>query len=194
MKVVFSVVIFFWVGLVNAASINKGAAPGSGFRFMDGYKYEYSGCTASWDAKVLALQLSGEKCHELSAETVRSDVMKSVDYVLSQGRYNSFAEYYTAVAKKRIEYTSSDAIVQAVRIWERACLDFKNGLNTGDFPGNLKMDEAIKSHPWLKRNAVVRLYSDGWDFSRNMKGILDCSYFAADRANAFTSGIDIRNN
>ena len=160
---------------------------------MEGYKYEYPGCTASWNSKIKMLDLSGKSCHEITPEKMRTDVMKSLEYVMSIGSYKNFADYYESVDKKP-RYTSYDVSVQAVRIWERACLDFKNGLNSGDFPGNHKMGYVINSYPWLKRNAVIRLYADGWDYSRNMKGVLDCSYIASDRANAFISGVDIRNN
>lgn len=194
MKIVFLFVMLGLVGNVSAASINKDGTSGQGYVFMEGYKYEYPGCTAIWNIKNKVLDLSGEKCHEISPDKVRSDVMKSLEYVLGHGRYKNFADYYETVDKKRVVHTSGDVSVQATRIWERACLDFKNGLNTGDFPGNHKMDEVIKNYPWLKRNAVIRLYADGWEYSRNMKGVLDCSYFAAYRANAFISGVDIRNN
>ncbi|MET3814541.1 hypothetical protein [Pantoea sp. UYEF8] len=77
-------------------------------------------------------------------------------------------------------------------IWMTGCLDYKNGLLDGDFPKWFKLDAMTKSRTDVKRNAVIRLYSNGWDTAKAMGGVVDCKNQSIYSADAFTSGIDIR--
>ncbi|WP_277593633.1 hypothetical protein [Pseudomonas chlororaphis] len=89
-------------------------------------------------------------------------------------------------------YTERDAGSDAQQIWLSGCSDFKNGMNEGDFVKWLRFEDKVKALPQIKRTAIVRLYMDGWDTARVMKGVINCSDLAQGRANDYTSGIDIR--
>ena len=77
-------------------------------------------------------------------------------------------------------------------IWVAGCLDYKNGLLDGDFSKWYRLDAMTKSRSDVKRNAVIRLYSNGWDTAKAMGGVVDCKNQSIYSADAFTSGIDIR--
>lgn len=90
------------------------------------------------------------------------------------------------------QITARQANAQAEELWLSGCSDFKNGLNEGDFPKWLRLQDRIESSPMVKRSAVVILYMDGWNTARGQKGVINCGEFAPLRAGAYTSGIDIR--
>jgi hypothetical protein len=89
-------------------------------------------------------------------------------------------------------YSAEEATYDAQQVWLSGCSDFKNGLNEGDFIKWLRLEGKVKEMPQLQRTAVVKLYMDGWDTARAMKGVKTCSSFAQARAGSYTSGIDIR--
>lgn len=90
------------------------------------------------------------------------------------------------------QMTESEAKDEGRGIWMSGCLDYKNGLLEGDFPKWFMLDTMTKSRTDIKRNAVIRLYSNGWDTAKAMGGVVDCKSQATYSADAFTSGIDIR--
>ena len=92
----------------------------------------------------------------------------------------------------RAIYDKSDAEYDAQQIWLSGCSDFKSGMNEGDFVKWLRLEDQVKAIPQIRRTAVVRLYMDGWDTARAMKGIVSCKDFAQRRASDYASGIDIR--
>ncbi len=92
----------------------------------------------------------------------------------------------------RAIYDKSDAAYDAQQIWLSGCSDFKRGMNEGDFVKWLRLEDQVKASPQIRRTAVVRLYMDGWDTARGMKGVISCKDFAQGRASDYASGIDIR--
>ncbi|WP_312062298.1 hypothetical protein [Pantoea septica] len=90
------------------------------------------------------------------------------------------------------QMTEAEAKDEGRGIWMVGCLDYKNGLLDGDFAKWYKLGAMIKSRTDVKRNAVIRLYSNGWDTAKAMGGVVDCKNQASYSADAFTSGIDIR--
>lgn len=90
------------------------------------------------------------------------------------------------------DYTMQDANGDAAHIWSSGCSDFKNGMNEGDYIKWLRLEGKVKELPQIKRTAVVRLYMDGWDTARVMKGVIRCDDFAKGRSDEYVSGIDIR--
>ena len=186
--------MFSFANPVQAEPANEYTLPSEDVKFMDGYKYDYPGCTVGWSIRTSSFMTNGEACEKISAEKMRRDALKSISYVKAKGNYTDFTSYYTKIEGLKAKYDPSDAARDAVKIWEGACIDFKNGMNAGDFRDYLKLGEVDKLYPRLKRNAAIRLYSDGWNYAKDMNGVLDCSHFSDVRANAFISGVDIRNN
>ncbi|MDY0929092.1 hypothetical protein SOM41_22330 [Enterobacter sp. CFBP8995] len=90
------------------------------------------------------------------------------------------------------QMTQAEAKDEGRGIWMSGCLDYKNGLLDGDFAKWFKLDSMVKNRNDIKRNAVIRLYSDGWDTAKYLHGVIDCNNQAAYSADTFTSGIDIR--
>lgn len=194
MKLAILFMMLSFVSLVQAEPVNEYTVPGEYVKFMDGYKYDYPGCSVVWSIRTSSFLVSGENCDKISAEKMRRDALKSISYVKANGSYTDFTNYYAATERVKAKYDSSDAARDAVKIWEGACIDFKNGMNAGDFRDYFKLGEVDKLYPELKRNAAIRLYSDGWNYAKDMNGVLDCSYFSDVRANAYISGVDIRKN
>lgn len=90
------------------------------------------------------------------------------------------------------QMTESEAKDEGRGIWISGCLDYKNGLLDGDFAKWFSLDSMVKNRSDIKRNAVIRLYSDGWDTAKYFHGVIDCKNQAGYSADAFTSGVDIR--
>lgn len=90
------------------------------------------------------------------------------------------------------QMTEPEAKDEGRGIWVSGCIDYKNGLLDGDFAKWFKLDSMVKNRSDIKRNAVIRLYSDGWDTAKYLHGIIDCKNQAEYSADAFTSGVDIR--
>lgn len=91
-----------------------------------------------------------------------------------------------------LAYTQQDANEDAVFIWASGCTDFKSGMNAGDFSGWLKVGDAAKTFLGIKRIAAQRLYMDGWEVARGLRGVVDCQELAKIRAADYVSGLDIR--
>lgn len=175
------------------AKNNDKPLPQKYWDFMAGYEYKYPKCTVSWSERTASFLVDGEGCNKISSEMMKNDTIKSIDYVRKNSSFTNFLDYNAAIENIRNSYSQNDENIDAERIWERGCLDFKEGLNIGDFSKTYNPAESIKKYDWLKINAVINLYSDGWNYARLMKGIVDCSYYAALRAREYVSGIDIRN-
>ena len=91
-----------------------------------------------------------------------------------------------------LAYTQQDANEDAVFIWASGCTDFKSGMNAGDFSGWMRVGDAAKTFLGIKRIAAQRLYMDGWEVARGMRGVVDCQELAKIRAADYVSGVDIR--
>jgi hypothetical protein len=100
------------------------------------------------------------------------------------------ASYGAETAKA--PYDADEVAYDAEQIWLSGCSDFKSGMNEGDFIKWLRLEGKVKEMPQLRRTAVVKLYMDGWDTARAMKGVITCGDFAQRRSNDYVSGIDIR--
>lgn len=97
-----------------------------------------------------------------------------------------------AADQPRAPYDKGEAEYDAEQIWLSGCSNFKSGMNEGDFVKWLRLEDQVKAIPQIRRTAVVRLYMDGWDTARAMKGVINCKDFAKGRASDYASGIDIR--
>lgn len=89
-------------------------------------------------------------------------------------------------------YTQQDANEDAVFIWASGCTDFKSGMSAGDFSRWLRVGDAAKTFLGIKRIAVQRLYMEGWEVARGLRGVVDCQGLAKIRAADYVSGVDIR--
>ncbi|WP_380177762.1 hypothetical protein [Kalamiella sp. sgz302252] len=90
------------------------------------------------------------------------------------------------------QMTEDQAKNEGREVWKVGCLDYKNGLLEGDFTKWFKLNAITESRSDIKKNAVIRLYSNGWDTAKSMGGVIDCKNQSVYSADAFTSGIDIR--
>jgi hypothetical protein len=103
-----------------------------------------------------------------------------------------YCSAYGETETPKAPYDADEAAYDAEQIWLSGCSDFKNGMNEGDFIKWLRLEGKVKEMPQLRRTAVVKLYMDGWDTGRAMKGVITCGGFARQRADDYVSGIDIR--
>lgn len=103
-----------------------------------------------------------------------------------------YCSAYGETETPKAPYNAEEVTHDAQQVWLSGCSDFKNGLNEGDFIKWLRLEGKVKEMPQLRRTAVVKLYMDGWDTARAMKGVITCSTFAQSRADGYASGIDIR--
>ncbi|QYY84000.1 hypothetical protein [Pseudomonas germanica] len=108
------------------------------------------------------------------------------------GLLTVYGSAYGETEALKAPYDAEDASYDARQVWLSGCSDFKNGLNEGDFVKWLRLEGKVKEMPQLRRTAVVKLYMDGWDTARAMKGVIACNTFAQARADDYASGIDIR--
>ena len=81
---------------------------------------------------------------------MKNDAIKSIDYVRKNSSFTNFLDYNAAIENIRNSYSQNDENIDAERIWERGCLDFKEGLNIGDFSKTYNPAESIKKYDWLK--------------------------------------------
>lgn len=160
---------------------------------MHGYVKQYDGCTAAWIDATQSLALSGDGCGKLSVDKVLEDAATAYLDLKKKGRHANFAEKNTQDEAPTIRYSEQEASLSAITIWKAGCSDFKSGMNAGDFQGWLRLGDAEKAHPGIRKTAVVRLYMDGWDMARNLNGMVNCGDMAISRVRDYVSGIDIRN-
>ncbi|UVE47703.1 hypothetical protein KS461_10635 [Pseudomonas chlororaphis] len=166
--------------------------PREHWKFMPGYRYDYSGCRVGWSERQSGFIVSGDQCNRISSQKMTADAIKSIEYVKRNSSASDFLEYYTLVNQAESHYTQIDANADAQKIWLAGCSDFKNGMNAGDFREWLKLGDTTKTYPRIKKIAVTKLYMDGWDTARGLGGIISCGDLAPYRASAYVSGVDIR--
>ena len=181
------------VSLLSAICSAEGySVPHEHWVFMEGYKYDYPGCSVGWSGRAGSFLVVGDRCEEIGSSKMSADAMKSIVYVKKSSEAKSFAEYYDLSGRSSDRYSQSEANNDAVRIWLSGCSDFKQGMISRNFPKWLRLGEIEKSYPRLKKPAVVRLYMDGWDVSHGQGGVINCTEIAPYRSADFVSGIDIR--
>ncbi len=181
------------VSLLSAICAAEGySVPHEHWAFMEGYKYDYLGCSVGWSGRTGSFLVVGDRCEEIGSSKMSADAMKSIVYVKKSSEAKSFAEYYDLSERNSDRYSKSEANNDAVRIWLSGCSDFKQGMISRDFPKWLRLGEIEKSYPRLKKPAVVRLYMGGWDVSRGQGGVINCTEIAPYRSADFVSGVDIR--
>lgn len=181
----------FQSGIVLA---NEYSVPREHWEFMDGYKYDYPGCSVGWSIRTGSFMVNGDKCDHISAEKMRADALKSIEYVKKHSNAHSFFSYYEASELKADAYMQEQAVADAQKIWFSGCSDFKNGMNEGDFRKWLRLSDNTDGYPKLKKMAFTNLYLDGWETARKLKGVLNCTEIARYRASDYISGVDIRSN
>ncbi|MDX3744645.1 hypothetical protein [Pseudomonas sp.] len=170
----------------------QAAAAGVDLGFMHGYLKVYEGCLVSWSERTKSFLRSGNNCVSLSQERLVDDAATDYQMMRAESKARTFADYYAEKRSRRDGYSEQEAKLSALNIWRAGCSDFKSGMNAGNFQGWLRLDDAEKSHPKVRKTAVVGLYMDGWDTARNLKGIVNCRDLAASRVDDYISGIDIR--
>lgn len=166
--------------------------PRDSWGFMGGYNYDYPGCKVGWSERTGSFLSSGDQCAGVTAEKMRSDAFKSIEYVRKNSSAQSFYDYYNLVARAKAGYTRQKANQDAGQIWLSGCSDYKNGMNAGDFGGWLKLGDAVKAYPQIKSIAVNRLYMDGWNVALGLGGVIDCQEMAPYRSADYVSGVDVR--
>ncbi|EKT4497408.1 hypothetical protein QEM27_005233 [Pseudomonas putida] len=169
------------------------AVPQENWEFMRGYKYDYPGCSVRWHERTASFLVAGEGCEKISPQKMRADALKSIAYVKKNSSASDFDDYYDLVDQANKPYTIQDANRDAQQIWLSGCSDFKSGMNAGNFQGWLRLDDAEKAHPGIKKTAVTRLYMDGWRVAHGLGGVVNCNDLAPYRAADYVSGVDIRN-
>ncbi|WP_324727174.1 hypothetical protein [Pseudomonas chlororaphis] len=166
--------------------------PQEHWRFMPGYRYDYSGCRVDWSERQSGFIVSGDQCDRISPQKMTADAIKSIEYAKRNSSASDFLEYYALVNQAESQYTQIDANTDAQKIWLAGCSDFKNGMNAGDFREWLKLGDATKAYSRIKKIAVTKLYMEGWDTARSLDGIISCGDLAPYRASAYVFGVDIR--
>ncbi|MFK3641209.1 hypothetical protein [Pseudomonas protegens] len=162
------------------------------WKFMPGYRYDYPRCRVSWSERQGGFIVSGNQCNRISSQKMTADAIKAIEYVKRNSSASDFLEYYALVNQAESQYTQIDAKADAQKIWLAGCSDLKNGMNAGDFREWLKLGDATKTYPRIKKLAVTKLYMDGWNTARGLGGIISCGDLAPYRASAYVSGVDIR--
>ncbi|MHC8321413.1 hypothetical protein ACYZT4_12085 [Pseudomonas sp. GB2N2] len=170
------------------------SVPEEHWKFMDGYKYEYSNCAVGWSVRTATFLLSGDGCNNISPAKIKADALRSIDYVKNQSSASNFFDYYTLIEQASKPYSTYDANQDAWNIWASGCSDFKNGLSEGDFTKWLKIDSTVSKYPKIKNIPATKLYMDGWETARLMKSVLNCNELAPYRTKDFASGVDIKNS
>lgn len=166
--------------------------PRENWPFMQGYKYDYSGCSVLWHEGRASFFTIGNDCEKISSEKMKADAIKSIEYVRKNSSAKSFEDYYSLIDKAATSYTQQQANQDAGHIWMSGCSDYKNGMNAGDFGGWLKLGDTVKAYPKIKSIAVNRLYMDGWNVALGLGGVINCQEMAPYRAADYVSGVDIR--
>jgi hypothetical protein len=168
------------------------SVPKEHWNFMDGYKYEYPNCSVVWSDRAATFLASGNGCDNISPEKMKADALRSIDYVKKNSSASNFFDYYTLIEQASEPYSAYEAKQDAQIIWASGCSDFKNGLNGGDFTKWLKIDATVSKYSKIKNIPATKLYMDGWETARLMKGVINCNDFAPYRAKDYVSGVDIR--
>lgn len=168
------------------------SVPREHWKFMEGYKYEYPNCSVAWSARTATFLTSGDGCDDINLEKMKTDALRSIDYVKKNSSASNFFDYYTVIEQGSEPYSAYDAKQDAQIIWASGCSDFKSSLNDGDFTKWLRIDATVSKYSKIKNIPATKLYMDGWETARLMKGVINCNEFAPYRAKDYVSGVDIR--
>lgn len=171
---------------------NDYGLPQEYWEFMDGYRYEYLGCSVGWSGRTASFLVHGDSCENVSSKKMSEDAIKSIAYLKKNSGAPNFYEYYERDNRATRPYSTDEANRDAQKIWQSGCSDFKNGMNAGDFREWLKLGDAAKTYPRIRDVAVNKLYMDGWDIARGLGGVIKCQEMALYRAADYVSGTDIR--
>jgi len=148
--------------------------------FMDGYEYIYPeyNCSVHWHPRSATFMVGGEpdknNCEKLSIEKIKKDAIKSINYVKSQGNYESFFDYFYKKELAQKPYSFQDAQLDAMRIWIKGCSDYKKGRITQNFPEAYDIGNLAYLYPRIKSTVSVIIYGDGWETALANKSQLNC--------------------
>ncbi len=148
---------------------NEYSVPSDYWDEMNGYSMEYGDCHVSWHARTASFLVNGSGCDTLSPEKLSDDAIEEIN-------------------KSRSEVTQSSI---AEEIWETGCLDYKQGMASGDFAAHLNVSNVASSHPQISHRVKTTLYIDGWNSAKNLDGFLNCREIAEHRVKDFLSGVNI---
>lgn len=136
---------------------------------MDNYSMEYEDCHVAWHTRTASFLVSGSGCDKLSSEKLSADAIEEIN-------------------KSRSEATQSSI---AKEIWEAGCLDYKQGMASGDFAAHLNPSKFTSIYPQISHRVKTTLYVDGWNSAKNLDGFLNCRELSEYRIEDFLSGINI---
>ena len=163
--------------------------------FMMGYIYEYKNpdCKVVWHDRSATFLINSLECNQISHETLVSDALKSIEYVRSQGDYESFSDYYAELELRKTPYSIQKANIDATKIWIRGCLDYKKGLSTKDFGNAYNVWNTTLNYPRIKRHLVIKLYGNGWQIAKDNNAFINCEELGYYITQNFLNGMgDIR--
>lgn len=163
--------------------------PSEHWDFMEGYSYQYSEkCTVTWSTKPASLAV-GPECRELSFSKLKSDALKSMDYVKKNSSAKNFFEYYESLEGRGVQHAPNYSIEQsrsdARKIWVEACI----GAKSMQIKPATEFYERYKNIQLLH---VAKLYSNGVQTAQGLGGMVNCAEQGAYAAQIYTSDIDIR--
>lgn len=172
------------------------------WRYMDGYKYQYSGnCLVRWNP-ASAEFIVPDACSVSLYERLNSDAIKSIEYMRSKSGANNFSEYYSLLegahgaTQKRAtavesshepasNYSEEQATIDAIDLWRQACVNAKS-LNWVPFY------KVAERYPGISKIHAARLFSNANDTVKGLGGMINCAEQAQYVVRTYASDIDIR--
>lgn len=151
---------------------NEYSVPSEYWGEMESYSMQYEDCHVVWHTRTASFLVSGSGCDKLSSEELSDDAIEEINKSRSEAPQSSIAR----------------------EIWEAGCLDYKQGVASGDFAAHLNPSKFTSSYPQISHRVKTILYIDGWNSAKNLDGFLNCREIAEYRVKDFLSGINILSN
>lgn len=177
-------IILILVAINFVSEANEYTVPIEYELFMEGYEYNYPkyNCSVHWHPRTASFLVNGDpdnsNCDKISAEKMRNDAIKSIEFVKKQGSYKNFSEYFYKKELAKTPYSFQNAQLDAMKIWIKGCYDYKKGRITQKFAESYDIGNLGYLYPKIKDAISVTIYDSGWKIALANQSQLNCEEVA----------------